>query len=105
MSNTLRKDRNGKTFKESLKKKCGRTRCRCEYCTDIEKNKLSDKIAEKELKQQIKTDEYNDDTVWDKQAELCNDYCCTVWDKEVDIEEIVNKYVINYEIILTKTKL
>lgn len=54
MSNTHRKDRNGKIFKEGLKKKCGRTRCRCEYCIDIEKNKLSNKIAEKELKTEIK---------------------------------------------------
>lgn len=59
MSNTLRKDRNGKTFKENLKKHNGRTRCRCEYCMDVERNRISDKIAKKELKQQIKTDEYN----------------------------------------------
>lgn len=81
MSNTLRKDRNGKTFKESLKKKCGRTRCRCEYCTDIEKNKLSDKIAEKELKQQIKIDEYNFDSNG-------NYIGC-------DCSDCLNKYVIN----------
>jgi len=54
MSNTFRKDRNGKIFKEGLKKKCGRTRCRCEYCIDIEKNKLSNKIAEKEMTEQIR---------------------------------------------------
>lgn len=28
----------------------------------------------------------------DKQAEYCNDYCCTVRD-----EETIKKYVINYE--------
>lgn len=54
MSNTIRKDRNGKTFKEGLKKKCGRTRCRCEYCMDVEQNKLIDKIAEKEMKEEIR---------------------------------------------------
>lgn len=54
MSNIYRKDRNGKIFKEGLKKKCGRTRCRCEYCIDIEKNKLSNKIAEKEMTEQIR---------------------------------------------------
>ena len=55
MSNTLRKDKNGKTFKENLKKHSGRTRCRCEYCMDVERNKISDKIAEKEMKEEIRT--------------------------------------------------
>lgn len=32
MSNTIRKDKNGKEYKESLKKKDGHFRCRCEYC-------------------------------------------------------------------------
>ena len=59
MSNTYRKDRNGNTFKETLKKHSGRTRCRCEYCMDVERNKITDKIAEKELKKQLKLDEYN----------------------------------------------
>jgi len=53
MGNTIRKDRNGKTYKESLKKKHGRTRCRCEYCMDVEQNKLINKIAEKELKTEL----------------------------------------------------
>ena len=32
MSRTIRKDRNGKRYKESLKKKEARYKCRCEYC-------------------------------------------------------------------------
>lgn len=59
MSDTLRKDRNDNVFKESLKKKSytSRYRCRCERCTG--KKDTLDKIAEKELVQQIKTNEYN----------------------------------------------
>ncbi len=59
MSNTLRKDRDGNIFKESLKKKSftSRYRCRCERC--VGKKDLTDKIVQKELKQQIEIDEYN----------------------------------------------
>lgn len=59
MSNTYRKDKNGKTHKESLKKRECRYNCRCEYCTGVSKNLTSEKIAEKELKEQLKIDEYN----------------------------------------------
>ena len=92
MSNTTRKDRNGKVYKESLKKKEARYKCRCEYCSGASKN-LTDKIAEKELKTELKSDGnyYDDEIIWDKQAEFCNDYCCTVRD-----EEVIIKYVINY---------
>ena len=55
MSNTYRKDRNNKIFKETLKKHSGRTRCRCEYCMDVERDKIADKIAAKELKEEIRT--------------------------------------------------
>lgn len=50
MSNTFRKDVNGKTFKENIRKKCGRTRCRCEYCMNVERNKLLDKVDREEIK-------------------------------------------------------
>ena len=59
MSRTIRKDRSGKRYKESLKKKEARYKCRCEYCTGVDKNNLCEKIAEKELKEQIGLDEYN----------------------------------------------
>lgn len=59
MSNTYRKDRNGNTFKESLKKREAHYKCRCEYCTGASKNLTCDKILEKELKKQLKLDEYN----------------------------------------------
>ena len=59
MANTLRRDRTGKRYKESLKKKEARYKCRCEYCTGVDKNNLCEKIAEKELKEQLKIDEYN----------------------------------------------
>lgn len=59
MSNTIRKDINGKNYKEGLKKKDKRYRCQCHYCVGVDRNELVDKIAEKELKEQIKTDEYN----------------------------------------------
>lgn len=48
MSNTYRKDREGKIYKESLKKKCARYKCRCRYC--LGKKDIVDKIAKKELK-------------------------------------------------------
>lgn len=54
MSNTYRKDRNDKVFKESLKKKDfnAHYRCRCEYC--LGKKDTLDKISEKDLKTEIK---------------------------------------------------
>ena len=54
MSDTFRKDRNDKLFKENLKKKSStsRYRCRCERC--VGKHDIIDKIAEKELKTEIK---------------------------------------------------
>ena len=54
MSRTIRKDRNDKRYKESLKKKETRYKCRCGYCTGVSKNLICEKIAEKELKRQIK---------------------------------------------------
>ena len=51
MSNTYRKDRNGKEYKESLKKREARYRCRCERC--VGKKDMADKIAEKEFKTEI----------------------------------------------------
>lgn len=54
MSDTTRRDRNGNTFKESLKKKSctSRYRCRCKYC--LGKKDTLEKIAEKELKTELK---------------------------------------------------
>ena len=57
MSRTIRRDKNGKRYKESLKKKDARYKCRCGYCTGVSKNLICEKIAEKELKRQI-----NDET-------------------------------------------
>ena len=57
MSRTIRRDRLGKRYKESLKKKEARYKCRCGYCTGVSKNLICEKIAEKELKRQI-----NDET-------------------------------------------
>ena len=54
MARTIRRDRTGKKYKESLKKKEARYKCRCEYCTGVSKNLICEKIAEKELKRQIK---------------------------------------------------
>lgn len=69
MSRTIRRDRNGKRYKESLKKKEARYKCRCEYCTGVDKNNLCEKIAEKELKEQLKIDEYN----FDKEGKYIDD--------------------------------
>lgn len=69
MANTLRRDRTGKRYKESLKKKEARYKCRCEYCTGVDKNNLCEKIAEKELKEQLKIDEYN----FDKEGKYIDD--------------------------------
>ena len=52
MSNTIRKDKNGKEYKESLKKKDGHFRCRCEYC--LGKKGVVEKIAEKEMKEEVR---------------------------------------------------
>lgn len=52
MSNTIRKDKNGKEYKESLKKKDGHFRCRCEHC--LGKKDVIEKIAEKEMKEEIR---------------------------------------------------
>lgn len=52
MGNTFRKDRNGNTYKEGLKKNHARYKCRCNYC--LGKNSTEDKIAEKELKTEVK---------------------------------------------------
>jgi hypothetical protein len=55
MSNTFRKDKNNKIFKEGLKKKSieAHYRCQCYHCVGADKNDLIDKIAEKELKTEI----------------------------------------------------
>ena len=65
MSNTFRRDRNDKIFKESLKKKSfkARYRCQCHYCVGVDKNKIINKIAEKDLKQQIKSLKLNKEFV------------------------------------------
>jgi hypothetical protein len=57
MGKTKRKDKHDKEYRESLKKKDGWYRCRCERCVGA--NALIDKIAEKELKQELKIDQYN----------------------------------------------
>lgn len=54
MSNTFRKDRNGRKFKESLKKIEARYKCRCNYC--LGKKDTADKIAEKELREELKNE-------------------------------------------------
>lgn len=59
MARTIRKDRNGKRYKESLKKKEARYKCRCEYCTGVSKNLICEKIADEELKRQIKNETEN----------------------------------------------
>ena len=59
MANTLRRDSTGKKYKESLKKKEARYKCRCGYCTGVSKNLICEKIAEKELKRQIKDETDN----------------------------------------------
>ena len=59
MSRTIRRDRLGKRYKESLKKKEARYKCRCEYCTGVSKNLICEKIAEKELKRQMNNETEN----------------------------------------------
>ena len=54
MSDTYRKDKNGKKFKEGLKTPDRRYKCRCEYCTGVDKLLLCEKIADKELETEIK---------------------------------------------------
>ena len=59
VARTIRKDRNGKRYKESLKKKEARYKCRCEYCTGVSKNLICEKIADEELKRQINNETEN----------------------------------------------
>jgi len=61
MGKTTRKDRNGRTFKESLKKRYSRYKCRCEYCSGVSLNRTREKIAEKELKEELNTPYKADD--------------------------------------------
>ncbi len=51
MSNTFRTDRDGNKRKEGLHKKQKTHVCRCEYC--LGKKDTLDKIAEKEMKEEI----------------------------------------------------
>ena len=60
MSRTIRKDRTGKRYKESLKKKEARYRCRCEYCSGVSKNLVCEKILDKEMKEEIRVIEMNE---------------------------------------------
>lgn len=55
MSNTFRTDRDGNKRKEGIHKKKARCICRCEYC--LGKQNTLDKIAEKEMKKELLTDE------------------------------------------------
>ena len=57
MSNTFRTDRDGNKRKEGIHKKKATHICRCERCTGVTKNHICDKIAEKEFKKQLMTDE------------------------------------------------
>ena len=59
VARTIRKDGNGKRYKESLKKKEARYKCRCEYCTGVSKNLICEKIADEELKRQINNETEN----------------------------------------------
>ena len=61
MSRTIRKDVFGNKFSESQKRKDANARyhCHCSYCTGVDRNELIEKIAEKELKTEIKFCESN----------------------------------------------
>ena len=52
MSNTFRKDKHDKVYKESLKKRVAHYKCKCERC--VGKNNTIEKIAEKKLKIDLK---------------------------------------------------
>ena len=70
MSNTIRKDKNGKEYKESLKKKDGHFRCRCEHC--LGKKDVVEKIAQKEMKEEVRVIEMEENMDFDipKQDEI-----------------------------------
>lgn len=52
MSRTYRKSRNGLKFREGRYAEGVFYKCRCEYCTGIDKKILEDKILDKEMKQE-----------------------------------------------------
>lgn len=54
MSRTVRKDKYGRTYK--LKPKSGGYICNCSYCTGVDKNILSEKIANREMYSELNRD-------------------------------------------------
>lgn len=84
MSDTIRKDKNGKEYKEGLKKKDGRYRCQCHYCVGVDKNELAEKIVEKEMKEEIRVIETGENIDFDisKQEEIINRYN-TQWIEQI----------------------
>ena len=54
MSNTIRKDKNGKEYKESLKKKDGHFRCRCEYCLGKKSVRRYEAQVLKEMREEVR---------------------------------------------------
>lgn len=50
MGKTKRKGRNGKSFRESLKKRDAPYECRCEYCMSYSRDAKIEKILDFEIK-------------------------------------------------------
>ena len=93
MSNTLRRDKHDKVYKESRKKRFAHYRCKCERC--IGKNNTIEKITEKELKTELKNDEY----IFNKDGQYIDDfefghYEDTAW--EVRDESTLKKHILNW---------
>ena len=74
MSDTIRKDKYGVKRKETLHKKKAPYTCRCEYC--LGKQRSLDKIAEKEMQEEVIIIEKGEDIDFEipEQEEIINKY-------------------------------
>ena len=86
MANTLRRDKNGKVYKESLKKREAHYKCKCERC--VGKNNTIEKIAEKELKTEIKDIE-NYRTIHENKNDLEQFYSKPIVEK-IQVPQLIN---------------
>lgn len=65
MSNTFRKDKHGKTFKEGQLIKDKTWKCDCYLCVGADKVEIKEKIAEKELKEEVRIIEKGENIDYD----------------------------------------
>lgn len=65
MSRTIRRDRKGKKYSESLKKREGHYRCRCSRCARVTKRNAEEAMGDKDLELELK-DWHDPDAEWEE---------------------------------------